>query len=358
MTASSGRQGNTPPTLASAPALPVAAGTTRRPVIQIAELRKSYRSQLTLRRKDVLRGLELEVREGEVFGFLGLNGAGKTTTIRCLVGLIRPGSGTVTVLGGSPLDPSIRRRIGYLPENPNFHDCLTPIEILDLAGRLCDLSTPHRRRRIAELLESFRLESSARTRIRKLSKGTVQRVGIAQAVLHEPELLILDEPMSGLDPLGRRDLRDLIDRIRISGGTVFFSSHIVPDVEALCDRVGILDQGRLARVGRIEELTTVRLQAVEILVQRVPLDLLERLCGPGDRVEQRGATFRLLLHDPERVDRVLVRVLQAGGRIEALDRRRERLDDYFLRTADGAAEAAARADGAAEADDRAEVAGA
>jgi ABC-2 type transport system ATP-binding protein len=311
--------------------------------IRIAGLRKAYHSPVALRRKEVLRGLDLEVNEGEVFGFLGLNGAGKTTTIRCLVGLIRPGSGTATVLDGSPLDPPIRRRIGYLPENPSFHDCLTPVEILELAGRLSDLPAPHRRRRIAELLDTFRLEPFATTRIRKLSKGTVQRVGIAQAVLHEPELLILDEPMSGLDPLGRRDLRDLIDRLRASGRTVFFSSHIVPDVESLCDRVGILDQGRLLRVGRIEELTAVRLQAVEILVQGVPGDLLERLCGPDDGVEQRGVTYRLLVHDPERVDRVLVRILQAGGRIEALDRRRERLEDYFVRTAGAAASGAASA---------------
>jgi ABC-2 type transport system ATP-binding protein len=161
----------------------------------------------------------------------------------------------------------------------------------------------------------------------------VQRVGIAQAVLHEPELLILDEPMSGLDPLGRRDLRDLIDRSRAAGRTVFFSSHIVPDVEALCDRVGILDRGRLVRVGRIEDLTTVRLHAIEILVRNAPGELLARLLGPEDRLEERGSTARLLVHDPERVDRLLVRVIQAGGRIEGLDRRRERLEEYFVRVA-------------------------
>lgn len=324
------------------PQLPaIAARAAGQDAIRIEGLAKSFRSSFTLRRKDVLRGIDLEVREGEVFGFLGLNGAGKTTTIRCLTGLIRPGSGAVTVLGGNPFDVAIRRRIGYLPENPNFHDCLTPLEILKLAATLCDLPGAYRRRRIEELLATLRLEASASTRVRNLSKGIVQRVGIAQAVLHEPELLILDEPMSGLDPLGRHDVRDLIDRLRASGSTVFFSSHIVPDVEALCDRVGILDQGLLKRVGRIEELTTVKLQAVEILVRGAPPGLLVELCGREDGIEERGATTRLLVHDPERVDRVLVRVIQAGGRIEALDRRRERLEDYFVRTTGGGVDRAA-----------------
>ena len=301
--------------------------------IAIAGLEKTFASPLTRKPRPVLRGLDLEVRAGEVCGFLGLNGAGKTTTIRCLVGLLRPTAGSVSILGGSPRDPAVRRRLGYLPENPSFNDHLTPVEALDLAGRLCDLPGALRRRRIADLLAALRLEPAARTPIRKLSKGNVQRVGIAQAVLHEPELLILDEPMSGLDPLGRRDLRDLIDRLRAAGRTVFFSSHIVPDVEALCDRVAILDRGRLVRVGRIEELTTVRLNAVEILVRNVPGELLARLLGPEDRIEERGSTTRLLVHDPERVDRLLVRAIQVGGRIEGLERRRERLEEYFVRVA-------------------------
>jgi ABC-2 type transport system ATP-binding protein len=304
-------------------------------VIRIAGLAKRYRSPLTLKLIQVLHGFDLEIMEGEVFGFLGLNGAGKTTTVRCLVGLIRPQAGSVSVFGQSPLDPAVRGRLGYLPENPVLPDYLTPVEVLDLAARLCGLSAAHRRRRIAELLTQLRLERFASTPLRKLSKGNVQRVGIAQSVVHEPELLILDEPMSGLDPLGRRDLRDLMDELRARGRTIFFSSHIVPDVEAICDRVAILDQGRLLRVGRIEELTTVRLQGVEIRVRNVPRDLLARLCGSDDEIEKRGPTTRVLVRDPDRVDRVLVRVLQAGGRIEALDRRRERLEDYFVRTAGG-----------------------
>jgi ABC-2 type transport system ATP-binding protein len=154
--------------------------------------------------------------------------------------------------------------------------------VLDLAGSLCGLSRPHRRRRSAELLAALRLEATARTPLRKLSKGLVQRVGIAQAIVHDPELLILDEPMSGLDPLGRRDVRDLIDNLRARGRTVFFSTHIGPDVEAICDRVGILNRGRLVAVGRIEELTTVRLHAVEVLIRNVPAELVARLLGSED----------------------------------------------------------------------------
>jgi ABC-2 type transport system ATP-binding protein len=302
-------------------------------VIAIAGLDKSFRSPLTLQRKPVLRGLDLEVFEGEVFGFLGLNGAGKTTTIRCLIGLARPGAGAVSLFGRDPRAPAVRRRIGYLPENPAFPEHLTPVEVLDLAGALCGLSAPHRRRRIAEITAALRLEAVARTPLRKLSKGLVQRVGIAQAIVHEPELLILDEPMSGLDPLGRRDVRDLIEDHRARGRTVFFSSHIVPDVEAICDRVGILNRGRLVAVGRIEELTTVRLHAVEVLFRNVPAELVARLLGPEDLLEERGPNLRVLVHDPVRLDRLVVRVMQAGGRIETLERRRERLEDYFVRTA-------------------------
>ena len=304
-----------------------------RPALAIAGLEKSFRSPLTLKRKPVLRGLDLAVGEGEVFGFLGANGAGKTTTIRCLIGLARPSAGTVRLFGVDPRTPAVRRRIGYLPENPVFPEHLTPVEVLDLAGSLAGLSGPHRRRRIAELTATLKIEGYARTPLRKLSKGMVQRVGIAQAIVHEPELLILDEPMSGLDPLGRRDVRDLINDLRARGRTIFFSTHIVPDVEAICDRVGILNRGRLVAVGRIEELTTMRLHAVEVLVRNVPGDLVARLLDPSDLIEERGPSLRVLVHDPLRLDRLVVRVLQAGGRIEALERHRERLEDYFVRTA-------------------------
>jgi ABC-2 type transport system ATP-binding protein len=306
---------------------------TGSPAIRITGLTKRYRSPLTLKLVHVLRGFDLEITPGEIFGFLGLNGAGKTTTIRCLVGLIRPSEGSVSIFGQSPLDPAVRRRIGYLSENPTLPDYLTPVEVLDLAGRLCALEPAHRRRRIGELLAALRLERFASMPLRKLSKGNAQRVGIAQAVIHEPDLLILDEPMSGLDPLGRRDVRDLMDDLRARGRTIFFSSHIVPDVESMCDRVAILDRGRVQRVGRIEELTTVKLQGVEIRVRNTPPGLLERLLAPGDEIEGRGPTTRILVCDADRVDFLLMRVLEAGGRIEALDRRRERLEDYFVRTA-------------------------
>jgi ABC-2 type transport system ATP-binding protein len=302
--------------------------------IRIGALDKGYRSPITLRRKPVLRGLDLEVRTGEVFGFLGLNGAGKTTTIRCLVGLIRPDQGELEVLGGSPASREVRRRLGYLPENPALPDYLTPIEVLELMGRLTGLERPRRRERIAELVSMLRLERAARTPLRKLSKGTVQRVGIAQAVLHEPELLILDEPMSGLDPLGRGDVRALIDRERLAGRTVFFSSHIVPDVEAICDRVGILADGRLIKTGRIDELTTVRLQAVEIELKNVRPGDIRDLLDPEDEIEERGTVIRVLVHDPARVDQVVARALASGGRVGSLERRRERLEDYFVRTAE------------------------
>jgi len=311
-----------------------AAGSAGSAAIRIQALTKCYRSPLTLRKKSVLRGVDLEVRAGEVFGFLGLNGAGKTTTIRCLVGLIRPDAGQLAVLGGSPGAREVRARLGYLPENPALPDYLTPVEVLELMARLTGLRRPRRRERIAELLAALRLEQVMRTPLRKLSKGTVQRVGIAQAVLHEPELLILDEPMSGLDPLGRGDVRALIDRERIAGRTIFFSTHIVPDVEAICDRVGILADGRLIKTGRIDELTTVRLQAVEIELKNVRPSDVGDLLGPEDEIEERGTVIRVQIHDPARVDQVVGRALERGGRVGSLERRRERLEDYFLRTAE------------------------
>ncbi|MGD8394124.1 MAG: ABC transporter ATP-binding protein [Candidatus Eiseniibacteriota bacterium] len=308
-----------------------------RPVLQVEGLTKVVRDPLTQRRRTVLHGIDLEVGAGEVFGLLGVNGAGKTTTLQCVVGLTRPSGGRIRACGGDPLDRETRGHIGFLPERPDYYDHLHAIELLDLVGRLHGLEGGRRRRRTAELLELLRLERVARAPLGKLSKGERQRLGIAQSILHDPELVVFDEPMSGLDPIGRRDVRDLVEGLRRRQRTVIFSSHVVPDVEVLCDRVGIVHEGRLIRVGRIDEITSVRLHDVDVVVRNVPRELLARLIGPEDEIESAGRATRVRMRDPVRVDPLVVRVLQVGGTLVGLERRRERLEDYLVRTTSGRA---------------------
>src|SRR5689334_11213769 len=234
------------------------------PAIQIQGLSRHYRNPWTLQ---VARGVEdigLEVRRGEVLGLLGPNGAGKTTTIKLLMGLIRRTAGEARLLGRSIDDPECRRRVGFLPEQPYFYDYLNGLEYLELAAGLSGLAAGNATRRARHWLGRVGLGDRPRLSLRKYSKGMLQRLGLAAALVHEPELLILDEPMSGLDPFGRRDVRDLILEQRARGTTVLFSSHILPDVEMLCDRVAILLGGRLRRVDTVHELVRGGRHPVEI----------------------------------------------------------------------------------------------
>src|SRR5262245_2913495 len=200
-------------------------------VIEISGLRKAFRGHLGLGRTAAVDGLDLEVNPGEIFGLLGPNGAGKTTTLKMMLGLLRPDSGRVRLFGRPPHDIAARRRLGFLPENPYFYDYLTAVEFLDLYGRLQGLGPVDRKRRIASAISRVGLAGREDTPLRKFSKGMTQRLGLAQAIQHDPELVILDEPMSGLDPIGRREVRNLILAQRAVGKTVFFSSHILQDAE-------------------------------------------------------------------------------------------------------------------------------
>jgi len=223
-------------------------------VIEIAQLTKTYTlglGQVPLR---ALEGLDLNVHEGEVFGFLGPNGAGKTTTIKILMGLIHPTSGTTKLLGQSIDNIQTKSKIGFLPESSHFYEYLTASEILTFYGHLFDLPKRTIKERTISLLKQVGLESSANMQLRKFSKGMLQRIGIAQALINDPELVVLDEPMSGLDPIGRKEMRGLIQNLKTQGKTVFFSSHITHDVEMICDRIGILVGGRLLRIGGLSEL--------------------------------------------------------------------------------------------------------
>ena len=214
-----------------------------------------------------LDNLTLQVEEGEVFGFLGPNGAGKTTTLKLLMGLIFPTAGTARIRGRSIDDIAMHREIGYLPEQPYFYDYLTARELLDYYARFFGYDAAERRKRVARFLELVGLSSAANVQLRKFSKGMLQRVGIAQAILHDPQVVFLDEPMSGLDPVGRREVRDIILHLKQQGRTVFFSTHILSDAEMLCDRVAVLAGGKLQGVGAPSEIVSVTIHAMEILFE-------------------------------------------------------------------------------------------
>jgi ABC-2 type transport system ATP-binding protein len=234
--------------------------------IEILDLEKSYLVGFWRKRpKLALRPLRLTIEEGEVFGFLGPNGAGKTTTLKLLMGLVFPTAGSARILGMDMNDPRVKSQIGFLPEQPYFYDHLSARELLNYYGRLSGVPAKACSARVEQMLARVGLAESASLQLRKFSKGMLQRVGLAQAILHDPKLVFLDEPMSGLDPMGRREVRDLIQQLRSEGKTVFFSTHILSDAEALCDRVGIIHQGELRGVGAVAELTSQTKGKVEVI---------------------------------------------------------------------------------------------
>src|SRR5215470_8915466 len=238
------------------------------PAIEIEKLEKNYAVgflRKTLKR--ALHPLSLVVEEGEIFGFLGPNGAGKTTTLKMLMGLVFPTAGTARILGKSIDDAEVKAQIGFLPEQPYFYDYLTARELLNYYGQLSGVPGKERPQKIEAMLERVGLRDAANVQLRKFSKGMLQRVGIAQAILHDPKVVFLDEPMSGLDPMGRREVRTLIEQLKAEGKTVFFSTHILSDAEALCDRVAVIHLGQLRRVGAIAELTANIHSKVEIVWQ-------------------------------------------------------------------------------------------
>src|SRR5438093_8725006 len=239
------------------------------PVLELQDIHKSYRSHLSIRKYWILRGLSLSIREGEIFGAIGTNGAGKTTTIKLALGLIFPDAGVVRLFGEDASKVATRKRVGFLPENPYLYDYLTGEEFLDLHARLFGLDAPARRRRVRDLLERVGLANRGDRQLRHYSKGMLQRIGRAQALINDPELVVLDEPMSGLDPIGRREVRDIILDLKARGRTVFFSTHILSDTEMICDRVGLLVKGSLKAVGTIDELVSREVPYWEVTLRGV-----------------------------------------------------------------------------------------
>ena len=301
-------------------------------VLTLEGVAKSYRTHLSVRKYWILKDLTFEVREGEIFGFIGTNGAGKTTTIKLVLGLLFPDAGRIRLCGEDPARPAARRRIGFLPENPYFHDYLTGWEFLDFHARLHGFRQPERRRRVGELLERVGLANRADRALRLYSKGMLQRIGLAQALLHDPDVVILDEPMSGLDPIGRRDVRDLILDLKKRGRTVFFSTHILSDTETICDRVGMLVRGRLAAIGTVEELVRGEVESWDVTLawpfaQDPPVGQV--LSRRDDRVLLRVAS-QADLH------RLVGSLLHGGARLVAVSPARRSLEDLLVKEVRGA----------------------
>ena len=314
------------------------------PAIQIEELTKEFAVGFWRPRPyRALDRLTLAIDSGEVFGFLGPNGAGKTTTLKLLMQLIFPTSGRAEILGRPIGDVATRRRIGYLPENPSFYDYLTAEELLTYFAQLLDVPARDRKRRVSDLLDTVGLGRERRFQLRKFSKGMIQRVGIAQALLNEPEVIFLDEPMSGLDPLGRRDVRALILDLRDQGRTVFFSSHILADAEALCSRVAVVAAGRLVATGRLNELAEFRIRGWELVVANLSPAALESLRPAATRAIEIGSgRYTIELPLSETPEQVLPAIAAAGASVVSLNPLRETLEDFFVQRI---AEAGARTRG-------------
>lgn len=297
--------------------------------IETIALRKEYG------RTVAVADLNLQVCQSEVFGFLGANGAGKTTTVKMLLGLVRPSAGQALVLGRKPGDPAAMTHIGFLPEHFRFHPWLTAVDFLDYHARLYGMPVEERRRRIPQLLERVGLAGWERTRLAKFSKGMLQRIGLAQALLNHPRLVFLDEPTSGLDPLGRREVRDLIRELRDAGVTVFLNSHMLGEVEVVCDRVGIIRQGELVRVGTLEELAGGILQ-VEIHAQGLTPELTAELARWGRVVRQeRAGRLTLEVMEEEVLPAIAAWLVENGVRLYALTPQRRPLEDLFVQIVEG-----------------------
>ncbi|MGH9866848.1 MAG: ABC transporter ATP-binding protein [Candidatus Polarisedimenticolia bacterium] len=303
--------------------------------LTLAGVCKTYKGHLSLTSREVIRGLDLQVESGEVFGLLGQNGAGKTTTIKMILSLIFPDAGDIRIFGQPCGRIEVKRRLGFLPENPYFYEYLTGREFLDFYGQLFGMERGVRRRRASEVLQKVGMESRADLPLRKYSKGMLQRIGMAQALLNDPELIILDEPMSGLDPIGRREFRDLILELKQRGRTVFFSSHILSDAEAICDRVAILKDGRLARCGRLAELLSSDVRSWEVTLAGPPFEALAARGARAEVISARGAETLLRVGAPQDLDGLLDAARTAGARLISVTPRRDTLEDLYLREVAG-----------------------
>jgi ABC-2 type transport system ATP-binding protein len=301
--------------------------TTMSSVLELKDVRKSFKLGFIPKTKEILKGITFSVAEGEIFGYLGPNGAGKTTTIKCALGLIFPDSGTIELFGRPHLDPQAKERLGFLPENPYFYDYLTAAEFLDFYAQLFKVDKEVRAERIPRLLKLVGMERAGGLSLRKFSRGMLQRVGLAQALINDPALVILDEPLGGLDPLGRKEIRDIILRLRDEGKTVLFTSHILQDIEMICHRVAIIVGGRILSQGQLSDLVSEKILFTEITVSGLPAADLAPL---GESVSAQGGRMLFKIFDESKVGEILELARTRGAKVHALVPRTQTLEDIFV----------------------------
>ncbi|MCJ7679421.1 MAG: ABC transporter ATP-binding protein [Candidatus Aminicenantes bacterium] len=297
--------------------------------LKIDSLHKTFQTGFIPKRKKILKGISLSVDEGKIFGYLGPNGAGKTTTIKCLLNLISPDRGTIEILGFPHHSIKARSHLGFSPENPYFYDYLSAGEFLDFYGRLFGLKKSVRTERAARLLRDVGLESSRHIQLRKFSRGMLQRIGLAQALINDPALVLLDEPLSGLDPIGRKEIRDLIVGLREQGKTVFLSSHILQDLEMICDEVAMIVEGKIVNQGRLADLISEKILFTEIVLSGVDGRDLEEF---GEGLIPQGVRTLLKVYDEDKVAVLLDLVHGKKGKIHSLIPRTQTLEDLFVGT--------------------------
>jgi ABC-2 type transport system ATP-binding protein len=296
-------------------------------VLKVDNVRKSFSLGLIPKKKEILKGISFEVAQGEIFGYLGPNGAGKTTTLKCVLGLIYPDAGTIELWGMPHLALKAKARVGFLPENPYFYDYLTGEEFLDFYGQLFSLSRTDRRARVAGLLKLVDMTRAAGLQLRKYSRGMLQRIGLAQALINNPSFVALDEPMGGLDPLGRKEFRDIIVRLRDEGKTVLLSSHILQDIEMICTRVAIVLGGRVVSQGALRDLISQKILFTEVEVAGLPESELHSF---GDCLSASGGRTLLKIHREDLVAGALSHILSRRGKVLSLIPRTQTLEDLFV----------------------------
>jgi len=312
-------------------------------VIETKKLTKVYthdfidvengRLRFNLMRKTVaLQDLDLQVKQGEIFGLLGPNGAGKSTTIKILMGILFPSSGSARILGKPLGNKAVKAQIGFLPENPSFYAYLKGEEFLDYYGQLYGMPKAARRKRIDELFALVGLPAHApNLKLKGYSKGMIQRIGLAQSLLNDPQLVVLDEPQSGLDPMGRKEIRDIILSLREQGKTVFFSSHILSDAEMICDRVAIVNRGRLVAEGDMGKLLGTKVKNYEVVMRGLNPELLANVKGKAQKVLESEEGVLVILNQESDADALIREGINSGARLISLTPRRETLEEYFIR---------------------------